>query len=138
MSNNRIRKPPPARRNTATWAVPATLLLAVAVLCLNFIPRPQPHANWNVSPGHVLDTRITLQGYHDASQANPANIYYRGEANVIYSANDQQYTEWIPATNVTSDRKWLAFRLSRRKDDSAEVRWNPSNPSQAEATLHLR
>jgi hypothetical protein len=85
-----------------------------------------------------LDTRITLQGYRDASQANPASIYYRGEANVTYTANGKQYTQWLPATNVTSDREWLAFRLSRREDGSAEVRWNPSDPSQAEATLHLR
>jgi len=136
--NNHPPKSSPRRRNIANWAVPATLLFALVVLCLNFIPRPQPHANWNVSPGHVLDTRITLQGYHDASQANPASIYYRGEADVTYSANGMQYTQWISVTNITPDREWLAFRLSRRKDDSADVRWNPSNPQQAEATLHLR
>jgi hypothetical protein len=136
--SNHLRRPPPPRRNAATWAVPATLLLAVVILCLNFIPRPQPHANWNISSAHVLDTCITIQGYRDASEANPANIYYRGEANVIYTANGNQYTQWLPATAITSDRDWLAFRLSRRRDDSAEVKWNPSNPSQAEAILHLR
>ena len=130
--SNHHPKPSPPRRNAATWAVPAT------VLCLNFVPRPEPHANWNISLAHVLDTRITIQGYRDASQANPANIYYRGEANVTYTAKGNQYTQWLPATAITSDRDWLAFRLSRRQDDFAEVKWNPSNPSQAEATLHLR
>ena len=77
--SNHLPKPSPPRRNAATWAVPATLLLAVLVLCLNFIPRPEPHANWNISSAHVLDTRITIQGYRDASEANSAtNIYYRG------------------------------------------------------------
>lgn len=140
--SNHLRKPSrkssPPRRNTATWAVPAILVLAVVVLCLNFIPRPQPHANWNISSVHVSDTRITTQGYRDASQANPAQIYYRGEANVTYTANGKQFTQWLPATEMTSDREWLAFRLSRRRDDSAEVKWNPSDPSQAEAILHLR
>jgi len=136
--SNHLRKSSPSSRNTATWAVPATLVLAVVVLGLNFIPRPQPHANWNTTTGHVLETRITIQGYRDASQANPASIYYRGEANVTYSANGTQYTQWIPVTDITPDHERLAFRLSRRKDDSAEVRWNPSNPLQAEATLHLR
>ena len=136
--SNHLRKPSPPRRNAATWAVPATLLLAVVVLCLNFIPRPQPHANWKISSAHVSDTRITTQGYRDASQANPAQIYYRGEANVTYTANGNQYSQWLPATEITSDREWLTFRLSRTKDGTAELRWNPSNPSQAEAILHLR
>jgi hypothetical protein len=138
MSNHLYKPVPPTRRSAAIWAVPATLLFAVAVLCLNFIPRPQPHANWNLSPAHVSATRITTQGFRDASQAHPAEIYYRGEANVTYTANGEQYTLWLPATSISSDREWLAFRLSRRKDDSAEVKWNPSDPSQAEATLHLR
>jgi hypothetical protein len=102
--SNHHRKPSPPRRNAATWAVPATLLLAVVVVCLNFIPRPEPHVNWNISSAQVLDTRVTIQGYRDASQANPANIYYRGEAKVTYTAKDNQYTQWLPATAITSDR----------------------------------
>ena len=136
--SNHLRKHPSLHKKPTTWPLPAVLLLVAALLSIYFISRPQPHANWNVSDGRVLDTRITLQGYHDASQANPASIYYRGEADVTYSANGMQYTQWIPVTNMTPDREWLAFRLSRRKDDSADVRWNPSNPQQAEATLHLR
>ena len=136
--SDHIRRRLPPRRNAATWAVPTTLLLAVVVLCLNFIPRPQPRANWKISSAHVLDTRITIQGYRAASEANPADIHYRGEANVTYTANGNQYTQWLPATAITSDHDWLAFRLSRLRGDSAEVKWNPSNPSQAEAVLHLR
>ena len=137
MSNHLYRPSAPVKK-ASTWWLPAILLLVVVVLCLNFVPRPQPHSNWKISTAQISDTRITNQGYRDAAEARPAEIYYRGEALVTYAADGKQYTVWAPATKTTTDRAWLSFVLSRRKDDTAEVKWNPSDPSQAEATLHLR
>jgi hypothetical protein len=93
--------------------------------------------DWKTTQARVVATRITIQGYRDADQARPAEIYYRGEANVTYTAHGKQYVVWVPATDNTPDREWLAFQLSRMKDDLADVKWNPADPSQARATLHF-
>lgn len=136
MSNHSYRESK-SHKSRAGLAIAGTLLIAVLILLPNFIPRHNPHANWNVSEATVLATRITLQGTRDADQAHPAEIYYRGEAHVTYTADGKQYDQWLPATDTIPDRNWLAFYLSRRSNKTAEARWNPANPSQAVVTLRV-
>jgi len=136
MSNHAYYEPEPQKSHTGL-AITVTILIAVMILFLNFVPRHNPQANWHVSQANVLATRITLQGTRDAGEARPAEIYYQGEAHVAYAADGKQYDEWLPATDVTSDRAWLAFSMSKHSSKTAEVRWNPANPSQAVVTLRV-
>ena len=73
----------------------------------------------------------------DAAQARPARIYYLGEAKVAYLANGRQQIAWLPATARIDDRAWIAFELSHRLDDTAQIQWNPADPTHGVATLHL-
>jgi hypothetical protein len=136
MSNHAYHEPKLHKSHTGL-AIVGTILIAAMILLLNFFPRPQFHANWHVSPAHVLETRITLQGTRDAGEARPAEIYYQGEAHVTYTADDKQYDQWLPATNTITDRAWLAFYMSQHSAKAAEVKWNPTNPSQAVVILHV-
>jgi hypothetical protein len=135
MSNHSYRKPKPHESHTGL-AIAVTILIVVLIYFLNFGSRHNPHANWHVSPAQVLETRITLQGTRDAAEARPAEIYYQGEAHVTYTADSKQYDQWLPATNTIADRAWLAFYMSQHSTKTAEVKWNPANPSQAVVILH--
>lgn len=134
MSNHSCREPKPHRKYSG-WALIGVSLLILFVLSLNFIQRSPAHANWHTSEARVLGTRITVQGSRGASHTRPSEIYYRGEAHVTYTANGKQYDQWLPATNTIDDRDWLAVYLSKHSATTAEVKWNPANPSQGRVTL---
>ena len=136
MSNHAYHQPTLHKSRTAQ-AFAVTILIVILIYFLNFGPQHNPHANWHISPAHVLETRITLQGTRDAGEARPAEIYYRGEAHVTYTADSKQYNQWLPATNTIADRVWLAFYMSQHSAKAAEVKWNPNNPSQAVVILHV-
>lgn len=119
------------------WKISAILgTFVLVILALNFLPKPEAYKDWDISKARVLETRITKQGYRDVGNARSAAIYYRGEAHVIYIADDRQYDLWLPATEVTTDRNWIALQMSRWSDSSAYVKWNPSKPTMGFVYLH--
>jgi hypothetical protein len=137
MSNHAPHPVQPAK-SSRTWRIASVVGIALVLLLLTVATRFRPYSTWSTSSGRVLGTRISQAGFRNSGEARPAQIYYVGEAQIVYIAKGKELTAWLPATEKMDDRAWLAFQLSQRADDTADVRWNPSDPSHAVATLHFR
>ena len=137
MSNHGARQKPPKASKLplllTTAAVATAFILALTIFYLAI--RGQ---KWNHSSGQLLETRVVVMGTRDASQAHPAVIYYRAEARVSYNALGRSYTSSLPTTIIQPDRNLVAFELSKRIDNQAEVNWDSTNPTHGMASLHLR
>lgn len=121
-----------------TVLVPA-ILVAIALIAANLW---QPHlgvardSRPSVS-GKVLNTRISVVGIGD-SVYRGGQIYYRAEAEVVYSVDKADHDAWIPASKTFASRAELEFWLSQKDPKNCIVRWNPQNLGDIEAVLQPR
>ena len=134
------RTPLPVKRIRSHRAGPVLGCLAILLILVVLFAatRSKPYSTWPSASGRVVNTRIVLTDFHNSGEARPGQIYYVGEAQVVYTAKGEQRTAWMPVTDKADNRDWLAFQLSQRVDDEAEVKWDPSNPSHAIAKLNFR
>jgi hypothetical protein len=124
-------------RKEQAYILAGFALLVVVAVTLNLISWPKPSEDWNISMGQVLETRVALQRVRPAGKIGGAAFYYRGEAHVTYVADGRPYDLWLPTTEEDSNRDWLAFKMSKRLNDTAEIKWNPAKPSQGVVFLNL-
>jgi hypothetical protein len=90
--------------------------------------------DWPSVTGQVIETRIIVVGTTPQVYRSGV-IKYRAEAHVVYDLNGIHHDAWVPASNVVSDRMYLAFWLSLKKSKTALIYWNPQNPSYVQAVL---
>jgi len=121
-----------------TVFVPA-IIVALALIAVNVW---HPHFgvardSWPSVSGKVLNTRISVVGVRDSAYRG-GQIYYRAEAEVVYSVDKADHDAWIPASKTFASRAELEFWLSQKDPNNCTVRWNPRNLSDVEAVLQPR
>jgi len=136
MSNHHVR---PKRSPSHKDPFLATLLVAriLAILTIPFYERflsRRFDPTWPSVSGRVEETRIVIVGTRDHAY-RPGEIDYRAEVRVVYGLNGISHDEWLPASNIVSDRAYLEFWLSERRSKLCIVHWNPRIPSDIEAVL---
>jgi hypothetical protein len=140
MSNHHARQAPPQRKS---FRVPWVVALSILVSLMFVLPlihlwwrqNSTPQDSWPSVGAHVLGTRIVTIGAFDGGSYHGGVIEYRAEAHVAYELNGVHRDEWLPASDISSDRLFLQFVLWQKKDKLCTVRWNPKNPSNAIAVL---
>ena len=90
---------------------------------------------WPSVVGHVLETRVSAVASQDGGTLQAGLIMYRVEAHVTYEVNGEKFDRWLPASDIKSDKTYLEFWLSQKKNKLCIVHWNPGNPSDIEALL---
>jgi hypothetical protein len=90
---------------------------------------------WPSVTGHVLETRVAVEGTRDGGQFGPGVILYRVEAHVTYQINGQQFDRWLPASETDHDKAYLELWLAQKKNKLCIVHWNPDNPLDIEVVL---
>jgi hypothetical protein len=137
MSNHHARLKPPEKhkdRLFATFVVAAILGILAVTFYEGFLSQRSGQI-WPSVTGHVLQTRIVLVGARGGGAYRPGIIDYRAEAHVAYDLNGVHHDEWLPASNVVSDKAYLEFWLSQKESKLCIVHWNPRNPADIEAVL---
>lgn len=121
-----------------TIFVPA-IFVAIALIAFN-IWHPNlgvARDSWPSVPGKVIDTRISVVGVADRAYRG-GQIYYRAEAEVLYTVDKADHDAWIPASKTFTNRGELEFWLSQQDPKKCIVRWNPRNLVDIEAVLQPR
>jgi len=95
---------------------------------MNFVRPEDQHPDWPIVQAHLLETRIYTQGTVNHKFRN-GSIYYLMQAHVQYAVNGMQYTEWFPASGVTTDKDGLDAKRAQDDSKSASVRLNPHDPT---------
>ena len=79
-------------KSSRTWTIASVVGIVLVLLLLSVATRFRPYSTWSTSSGRVLGTRISLAGFRNSGEARPAQIYYVGEAQVVYTAKGKELT----------------------------------------------
>lgn len=123
-----------SRRQVEAIGVTSVLIAILAIPFYEHFVNKHYARDWPSVTGHVLETRIVTLGSEDRAY-RPGEILYRVEAHVVYKVNGEQFDRWLPASDINSEKTYLQFWLSQKKNKLCIVHWNPDNPSDIEALL---
>jgi hypothetical protein len=133
MSNHHAR---PAKKRSGIvlqLLLPPLLVLVIAIPFIEWLMSRSLQA-WPSVNGRLLETRIAVVGTQ-LHQYEPSEIQYRVEAHVAYNVKETHYDVWAPASDIKTDRDYLAFWLSLKKSQEAVIYWNPKDPSDVDVVL---
>ena len=120
----RVRVPKtPVKRNY--WVEAA--IFAVAIVLGGYYVQsrlwPDPVENSHeTAKGRVLETRLALVGTMDSKYGGA--ILYRIEAHVTYPLHGASRDRWMPASETTGDRLFLALQMMKQSGKCL-VYWAP-------------
>lgn len=124
MSRSHVRVPPPPVKQNH-WMEAAIFAVAI-VLGGFYVYRhlwPDPvDQNHETAAGKVLETRLVVVGKQDTSYGG--SILYRIDAHVSYPLHGQPQDRWMPASDITGDRAYLALQMAKQSG-KCTVYWAP-------------
>jgi hypothetical protein len=86
----------------------------------------------STAKGKILETRIVVD--HIRESYYGGRILYRIEARVKYQIQNGQQERWMAASEATSEREVLSFRLEPSPINCL-VHWPPKHPENARCQL---
>jgi len=123
MSHSHVRVP---RQNAGRKYRFEAVIFAVAIVLGGFYvhSRLWPHPvdqSHETATGKVLETRLVVVGTKENSYGG--FILYRIEAHVTYPVNGHTQDRWMPASEVSGDRNFLAL-LMVKQTGKCTVYWS--------------
>jgi hypothetical protein len=114
------------------WVVQLALgTLMIAFIALFAQSRLAGRSN-SSAIGTVKESRMVVD--HTSEGQFGGTIYDRMELRVSYAAAGEQQDRWLTASDVTSDRDWLAAKLASHPK-TCQVYWDPRHPENARCRL---
>jgi hypothetical protein len=116
----------------------AALIVGLVIGLVLLIVHPwygDSHSDWPWVSGQVLETRIVVVHLLEHKYI-PSEILYQVQAHVVYERDGSEYNNWLPVSEQSTDKAFLEFWLSQKKNKTCTVRWPPKNPSNVEAVLY--
>lgn len=109
-------------------------LIVPLVLAAIVFRHPVVTRAWPTVTAQILETRVVAVGAEE-HPFSAGTIRYQIEAHVTYDLRGKHFDRWLPASGIKRDKAYLESWLSQKKSKVCNVRWNPKNPSDAEAVL---
>lgn len=134
MSQSRIKVllPPPKRNKRFEFMLWTFGVVAAAFCAFVTLSQWPAHQSYIYEHGTLLETRIvpisSVQGNYGG------RIIFQIEARVRYAQNGSPMEQWVPASELTSDRDLLQVRLSSHHI-SCLVYWFPDSPDKPKCQL---
>lgn len=135
MSNRHVREKRKPSQRARGLVVQIVAAMAIVLLCVfvvtgRLLPRFAP-GRQVTAPGDILDSRIAAVGTGESAYGG--SILYRIETRVRYAANGAPRDQWMPASDVTSDRTGLQLQLLDAK--TCLVTWSPHHEENPRCNL---
>ena len=131
MSNHHAKPKRPVKRFLRPpWVVSLALLICAMAAFPVFYQwwrwNSAPQADWPSVGARVLETRIVVVDVINHAYRG-GEIDYRAEAHVAYDLDGVHHDEWLPASDVYSDKLSLQFLLWQKRNKLCTVLINPKN-----------
>ncbi len=91
-------------------------------------------ADWPQTQAAISELRTRLTRVSESTHGTI--VVYQAEAHVNYTAAGKRYDPWLPILWPSSSRRFLEIELSRLKEQSCYVHWDPARPDHAFLTCN--